>query len=251
MTTESGSGTPFPPFHKWDRGYYLGFVVLGWLAIAFGFGPSFADRLQGKADYPAPLGLQVHIAAFMLLMALLTTQVMLIRGRRIALHRALGLTGFALVPVMLVTSYLAERHSQHFYVLKNPGNLNFFAVPLAYLVTFGVLAGAALALRRRAATHKRLIVLASTTILGVPYARWWGEALYQAFGDGFWGMIIHTYAGADLLVVLAIAYDLVTRGRVHPANLAGAAFLLLSQILVSVAYHSPAWPPVVRLLVGL
>jgi hypothetical protein len=52
-------------------------------------------------------------------------------------------------------------------------------------------------------------------ILVAAYNRWWGEGLYQLFGDGFWGMIFHNFAGPNMLMAVAITYDAFSRGRLH------------------------------------
>lgn len=248
MTDDSKT---FAPDHPWDRNFHLLFVLIGWSATFMGFGPTVIDRFHGKADYPAPLVLHAHAALFIGWLVLLTAQVLLIRVRKEPVHRVLGLTALALVPAMVVSSFLAERYSQHFYVPKDPSDLNFFAVPLGYLTMFAAFIAVALLNRRDPPAHKRWMLLANAVILGVPFARWWGEELYKLAGDGFWGMILHTYYGTDLLLLLLIAFDLITRRRLHPALLTGVPILLASQLLVSWAYHSTWWPPIARKIVGL
>ena len=73
----------------------------------------------------------------------------------------------------------------------------------------------ALAARRNPSAHKRLILLATTMIVGAAYDRWWGDALTQAFGDGLGGMLINEFAITDLIIFAALAYDYATRGRIH------------------------------------
>ena len=241
----------FAPNHPWDRNAYLAFVLAAWGATLMGFGESVTQRMQGHADYPAPLVLHAHAALFIGWLALLTAQVVLIRLHRTALHRMLGLAALVMVPAMLVSSFLAERFSQHFYSTKDPDNLYFFAVPLGYLVVFPTCVALALHARRDPPAHKRWMLLANAVILGVPFARWWGQALYARFGDGFWGMVVHTYAGTDLLLLLMAGYDMATRGRLHPVLQVGIPGLLASQLVVSWAYHGAWWPPIVRWIVGL
>lgn len=241
----------FAPNHAWDRNAHLAFVLIAWGATIMGFGSTLVDRVQGHADYPAPFVLHAHAALFLAWLALLTAQVLLVRNRKLSTHRALGAAALAFVPAMLVASFLAERYSQHFYSPKDPDNLRFLAVPLGYLAIFPAFVGIALLNRRDPPAHKRWMLLANAAILGVPFARWWGEALYERVGDAFWGTIVHTYAGTCLLVLLMVAYDFATRRRIHPALLSGTALLLASQLLVSWAYHSHWWPPVARRIVGL
>ncbi|HPU15975.1 MAG TPA: hypothetical protein PK808_07810, partial [Polymorphobacter sp.] len=175
--------------HKCDRNFFLAFVAIGWVLIFIGFAPSVTRRLTGEADYPASMMLQAHVVVFVGWMVLLTAQVLLVRAGRRDIHRMLGVAGVILIPVMVVTGIGAEIHSQRFYSPKYPENYRFFIAPLMQMLVFALCAGAAIARRRESAAHKRLIVLATAMALVAATNRWWGESLYQVFGDGFWGMI--------------------------------------------------------------
>ncbi|HLL30171.1 MAG TPA: hypothetical protein VK403_04165, partial [Allosphingosinicella sp.] len=131
-----------------------------------------------------------------------------------------------------------------------PNSQAFFILPIAYVIAFTVLAGAALLLRGNPSAHKRLILLATTIIVGAAYARWWGAALAQAFGDGFWGTIVSNFTGTNLLLGGAVAFDLATRRRVHPVYAVCVPAVILGELAVSYIYHSPHWLPVARFLIG-
>lgn len=246
------NGVPkrFAAYHAADRNFFLLFLVLCWLGVIGGFMPSVTKRLAGNADYAAPLVLQVHVFAFTAWLLLLGMQMALIRWRRPAVHKQLGLAAIILIPIMSVTALWSEIYSQQFYFDHPPNSQAFFIVPIANVIAFTILASAALVSRKDASTHKRLILLATTVIAGVGYSRWWGEGLYAAFGDGLWGMIINTYTGTNLLLAGAVAYDLVTRKRVHRVYEIGVPMLLLSELAVSLIYHAPEWLPVARYLIG-
>ena len=93
---------------------------------------------------------------------------------------------------------------------------------------FTSLATAALLARKNPAAHKRLILLATTIIVGAAYGALVGRSVYNLFGDGYGGMLINTYAGTNLILLGALGYDWWTRRRLHrvyeiavPAILAG------------------------------
>src|SRR4051812_49045556 len=90
----------FIAYHKWDRNFFLAFLLLCWFGVLMGFTPAVLQRYRGHADYPAPLILQIHAMAFCAWMALLTAQIALVRSGRQQLHMTLGLVGFALIPLM-------------------------------------------------------------------------------------------------------------------------------------------------------
>lgn len=246
---QAGAGPGFAAYHPWDRNFHLLFAALCWLGVVMGFFPASAARLQGQADYVAPLILHIHALAFVGWLVLLTVQVLLVRTARQAVHRRLGMVAFVLVPVMMLSGYFAEVYSQRFYLAHPPDSQAFFIIPIWYVIGFGVLAGAAVLKRREPAAHKRLIVLATTLIVGAAYARWWGDTLAAAFGDGYGGMLINSYAGTTLLWLLGLGYDLRTRGTIHRAYRWGVPFIIAGQLVTTVLYHSPAWLPVARVLV--
>jgi len=239
----------FVAFHKWDRNFFLTFIALCWLGVLMGFEPAVTKRYAGHADYPAPIILQVHALAFSAWLILLTTQIGLIRNGMARVHMKLGLAGVALVPVMAVSAFFSEVYSQRFYFAHPPNSQAFFILPIFYVIAFTALATSAFALRKDPGAHKRLILLATTMIVGAAYARWWGEGLTRAFGDGLGGMLINTYAGTDLLLLFAVTYDWSTRGRLHRVYEIAVPLILLGEIATTFIYHSPKWLPIARLAI--
>lgn len=234
-----------------DRAFFLAFVVVGWFVIVMGFWESVLKRWQGHADFPAPPILVAHIAAFVGWMALLTAQMLLIRFRRHRLHQRIGLALVALAPVMVTTGIGAEIASQRFYSPRYPENLRFFAFPVAEMAMFIALAAAAFLARRDSPAHKRLILLATSTILAAATNRWTGQALYLLVGDGFWGMFILTYAGPNVLIAAALLYDLAAYRSIHRVYRIAVPAILAVELISSAVYHAAWWPGVVRGLVGL
>ena len=234
-----------------ERVFYLAFVAAAWAAVVVGFQPSVTQRWRGAAEYPAPLILELHVAAVTAWLVLLTVQALLINRRQPALHRRLGIAAFVLIPAIIVTALGAEVYSQRFFSPKYAENLRFFIAPLMEMLAFAIAATLAVAKRRNAATHKRLILVATAVLLTAAYARWWGDPLYRAFGDGLGGMIIHNFAGPNLLVALAAAHDWWRSRRIHAVYRAAIPALLGGEVFASLVYHNDAWPMMARRLVGL
>lgn len=239
----------FIAYHKWDRNFFLVFLALCWLGVVMGFKPAVVLRYRGHADYPAPLVLQVHALAFSAWMALLTAQIALIRVRRPQLHMKLGLTAFGLIPLMAISAFLSEIYSQRFRT-ADPNERGFFIIAIYYVIAFTTLATCAIAARKNPPAHKRLILLATTVIVGAAYGRWWGTALYNLFGDGYGGMLVYTYAGTSVLLAGALGYDWLTRGRLHRVYEIAVPAILAGEIATTIIYHSPRWVPIARFVVG-
>jgi len=245
----------FARTHPWDRNFFLMMVGLLWLGIGMGFGPEIVHRLQTHAR-PFPTIVHIHAVAFVTWLCLLTAQVVLVRTRRTDLHMKLGVAGMVLYPAMVVLGIAAAVVVDRHHASLPGGNAAFFSVSLADILNFAVMASAAFALRRTPSAHKRLILLATIFISNAGFARWWeGPVLHwvtQHHGViGYWAYAAGLFL-SDFLLVMAIgAYDLVTRRRLHPAFVVGAAFSLLVEALAIELYVSPWWKPVALRLIGL
>jgi hypothetical protein len=240
----------FLAFHRADRNFFLVFLLVCWIGVIVGFAPAVALRWNGHARFIAPLVLKVHAVAFCAWLLLLSAQILLVRAKHTTLHMKLGVAAFGLVPVMVLSGYFAEIYTQRWHVAHPPNNFPYFILPIFWMLTFGALATAALAARKSPPAHKRLILLATTMIVGAAYDRWWGDALTAAFGDGLGGMLVNEYAATDLILFGALAYDFWTRGRLHRVYEIAVPIILLLQLATTIIYHSASWPPIASLLVG-
>lgn len=116
-------------------------------------------------------------------------------------------------------------------------------MPVFDMLLFAAFATLAIANRGVPQTHKRLILLASVDLLTAAVARW----SFVPEDAPFWELC----AIADLFLVPLIAWDLWSRGRLHPATLIGALTLIASQPLRLAIWESPAWLTVARGLTAL
>jgi len=108
----------------------------------------------------------------------------------------------------------------------------FLAIPLGDIAVFASLVGAALYLRRRSQTHKRLMLLGTIALLTPALAR------MPSIGSG--GPLAF-FGATDLFVVACLAYDRLAHGRVHRAFLWGGLFFILSQPLRLAIGGTGAW----------
>jgi len=240
----------FVAFHRADRNFFLIFLLVCWVGVIMGFAPAVSLRWNGHARFVAPPILKIHAAAFTAWLVLLTAQILLVRSKRTSIHMKLGVAAFALVPIMVVSGYFSEIYTQRWHIAHPPNNFPFFILPIFWMLSFGSLATAALLARKNPGAHKRLILLATTMIVGAAYDRWWGDALTAAFGDGMGGMLINEFAATDLILFGALAYDFFTRGRLHKVYEIAVPIILVLQVVTTIIYHSAKWLPVASYLVG-
>ena len=108
----------------------------------------------------------------------------------------------------------------------------FLATPLATVIVFPALVGAALIMRRQPETHKRLMWIATTELLNAPIGRFpviWRSTAFVA------------YSASDVFLAALLVYDLATRRRLHPATIWGSLFLVASQALRTAIGHTNVW----------
>ena len=88
------------------------------------------------------------------------------------------------------------------------------------IVAFAILLAAAIVLRRRPDTHKRLMLLASISIIQPAFGRIFRWPVFEA--PGLEGVMLSVFAPFALVGAL-IVYDLLSRKSLHPATVTGAA----------------------------
>jgi len=102
----------------------------------------------------------------------------------------------------------------------------FLSVQLGDLIGFVGLSVAGLVLRKQPAAHKRLMLLVILQLSTAGFARWLGGSIGAAYPFGHWGRsflatFLTLHLTNDLMALGVGGYDLVTRGRLHPAYVVG------------------------------
>lgn len=233
---------------QWDRNFFLLMVGLLWLGILMGFVPEIIGRARAHHLWPSVV--YFHGIVFLSWLGLLTAQVLLIRSRRVDLHRELGMAGTALYGGMVVLGIVTSVVVDYELFGTPHGDPPFLSIQLADMLAFSVLGGLAIALRKSPDAHKRLIILATIFIADAGFSRWWAPGLEKLVGDGYWGNWAQLYLSDFLLVAMIGAYDLVSRRRLYAAYIFGAVWGLGVELVAVWLYVSPWWKPVATALIG-
>ncbi|HEX2220400.1 MAG TPA: hypothetical protein VHG35_16465 [Gemmatimonadales bacterium] len=214
--------------------FYLGMALAVILVVFAGFARTYYLRPWFTADALRPL-LHLHGVVFTAWVVLLLGQVTLVAGGRVGVHRRLGVAGMALASVLVLVGATTAiiRAKEGFAPPGGPPPLVFLIIPFADMVVFAALVGAGFAFRRRGDTHKRLMVLATISLLAAPIARL-PFGVMEAGPPAFFGL-------TDLFLVPMLVFDLVTRGRIHPATGWGALAIVASQPLRLILGGTSAW----------
>jgi hypothetical protein len=182
----------------------------------------------------------VHAALFTAWIVLFVVQTALISGRRVAVHRRLGVAGAALAAAMIVAATLtAVATARRGSAPVGTDPLAFLVIPLFDVALFATFITTALAFRRDKEAHKRLMLLAYVSIIVAAVARLPGVL---ALGPpAFFGLAL-------LFVVTAMIYDFVSRGRVHRVYLWGGALIVASVPLRLFISTTGAWRAFAQML---
>jgi hypothetical protein len=218
-----------------ERVFYTG-MALAFLVIVFaGFARTYYLRPYFAATPLQPL-LHLHGIVFSAWIVLFLAQTALVAAKRTGTHRRLGVAGAVVASLMvLIGSATAIIRAKIVEVPPDAASpLVFLTIPLGDMLVFALLAGAGFYFRRRMDVHKRLMLLATISILPAAVARLPFDFIQQYGPLAFFGL-------TDLLVVVCLIYDLVSRGRFHRATVLGGLLLVLSHPLRLVVGNTRAW----------
>src|SRR5262245_19254993 len=202
------------------------------LTLLVGFAPTYFVRSSSLP--PLSSLYHLHGALFTSWILLFAVQTVLVAGRRINIHRRLGVGGavlaFAVVIMGLTISVETLRRGGGTHIAEPHASL---AIPLGDMITSAILVAAAVALRRQTDAHKRLMLLTTISILTAAVAR--GLAQINVGGP------IGLFLGTDIFVLALILYDYASRGQIHPASLWGGLLVVVFKPLLFAASSTSAW----------
>lgn len=222
----------------------LAVVVIAGFTRTFFLKPLFPE-VQAYAA-PEPFFIVHGIASFAW-MLLLMLQANLARTARIKLHRTLGAAGAGLAVLVLVLGIYgallaAGRPGGFIGVPLPPGR--FLIFPLTDMLLFAGFVGAAIAWRRDADTHKRLMYLGTVNLVEAAIIRL--PIGFIAAGAPFSSRLL-----SYLFIIALIVFDYRSQGRLHRVTLIGALVIVLSLPLRMALMETGAWDAMASLLLRL
>ncbi len=239
----------FPMQRGTDRGFFLILLTLIWAGIVAGFVPDMFLHLEGHHVAYAWI-VHVHAIAYLGWLALLTTQMALIRSDRRDVHRRVGWIGLGLIVAMVVLGpaaavIMAQRK------FGTPGSdPSFLIIQFMIVANFAVTALAAFALRRNSAAHRRLMILATIFLSSAGFSRWLAPPLGPLLGTGAGSLYLQLFVCSDILLLAIGVHDWLTRRRLQRAYAIAAPLGILSQVLMVWIYTLPGWKSIAVRLIG-
>jgi hypothetical protein len=216
------------------RYFLVGMAALILLTVFAGFAPSFYLRSAFRPDHELSIVLHLHGLAFSAWVILFLVQTILIAKGSPRLHRRLGwiTLGVALAMLLLVGAATVEQMRRGIPLEDAAQDIAFnlfgsvmFAVPLSGAILW----------RKRPDWHKRLMLCATLALLGAPILRLILLSTHLEFPTAVnWSIVLW-----DMFFLPGLAFDLLTRGRIHRAYAYGIGLIVASQIVM---LHVVAWP---------
>ena len=187
--------------------YLLLIPLIGW-----GFYQTYFVSLFAPRDSI----IHLHFVLMMIWAAMLITQPLLMRYKKVTTHRTIGKISYVVMPVLLITGFLLIRFV-YYRELNRPGDsgssstlqaaADSVRIIMFYLFWLGFFYFNAVLNRRTTSVHARYMVAASLTMIGPTLER----ILFFSFGiEKFFGAIpieILSYLLQDIILAGLLIYD--------------------------------------------
>jgi len=229
------------PARRAPRRFYVALSAFITLIVFVGFWPTYFGPLVGGTVDKIPF-IHFHAAIYVGWLALFITQTVLAASGRTRLHIKLGKAGIAYGIVILVVGVAVS--FVMFAIRVRAGQMEraqlSLLAPLVDMVVFAPFFAAAVYYRNKPEWHKRLMIVATTslliaaagrmTLLGTPPNPWLVRLVWVS------------------PILLAMAYDLAKRRTVHPIYVTGVVVLIAEGTWRSGARQSETWAEICRWL---
>jgi hypothetical protein len=220
-----------------ERVFYGVMTLLTMASILLGFRRTYFP-LGAKPAALSSWVIVAHGVVFSVFLLLFGVQVALIAARRVKLHMTMGLTVYGLALVMLpmgvVTAADEIRRDlimPSAFPVADP--YTFSLVSVMGMVMFGTLLAWSYVWRRRPEMHKRLALYAVLSMMDAGIDRWPWAAWGLSQGWSHW-----VYTG---MLLLPVAYDLASQGRVTRVTMIAAPFVWVMERLEIPLGETRAW----------
>lgn len=215
-----------------ERAFFFAMAIAIVVTTVSGFVLSF---VMGRSSLASPWWVHLHGMTSVGWLALYTTQNYLVFHGSLATHKRLGWVvsgylGWMVVVGLSTTTLAAVAHRIPFFFEPNV----FLVMDYLTVLLFAGLTLAGVALRARTDWHRRLTLCGAILVMTPGVGRLLPLPLMGTWILWSIWLVMAVYAG------VAMAFDLVTRGRIHPAYFWGFGAITLDTALMRpLAFSSP------------
>ena len=231
--------------------FYVWMAVANALFAFAAFVPTYWLQLPAGTFVGTPL-VHIHSAVFSAWTLFLVLQSYLAANGRLKDHRAWGMAGIGLATAVVIMGTAVAIGSLKFRMTVGSADTAraSFIVAMTNMVLFGGFFIAAMVNAKRSETHRRLILLATISLLPaaisrVTYflAKGAGPGLRPTLGPSppVISQLVPHLLVVGAFILAGMIYDWKTRGRPHSAWLIGAAVITTALLLRAPIGDTPIW----------
>lgn len=213
--------------------FHLWMTLLMAFFVFSGFGLTYLAPLAMGTFPPAPPIVHLHGVVFFGWTVLLVTQAALINSRNVRLHRSLGTFGIAVATVVVFLGLLLTIVSIN--TPWNPDSAGLLYLSFVAPPSFAVLFAMAIRAVRTPAVHRNLILMAMLSILMPGINRFYMGLLGLGYVPFY-----PTYGTMDVMLAAILWNERRVTGSVSGASWAGAAIIVVPQVLMPLVVPA-AW----------
>ena len=226
-----------------ERNFYFGMGIACALFIFVGFAPTyFLSPFIERPGYAPPLSIYIHLhaAIFTAWLVLFIAQTALVRADRRDLHRRLGILGLVVAIAIVTINFMTVINAIDSGRASPVGP----PIPRLYLaLSASLIAGgfvfAGLLWRRNPGAHKRLMLVATISMMGPAMNRFTRQFDLTTLLDMDRAAI--ALSATLALYGVCILHDYRAQRRVHPVYIIGVAIVVASRALTEVVPGTAAW----------
>jgi hypothetical protein len=203
-------------------------VIIGFYRTYFGLFPKF----ENVANV-----VHLHTGALLLWSFLTIAQPILIRTKKIHVHRLLGKISYLLAPIIVYTTLALGRHMffQRTAHVPMESNLKSLFLPFSHMFLFSLFYGLAIFHKKKAPIHMRYMIAASFVVLAPAIVRidfsWTGLEFDR---------LLFSYLFVDLLLAILIIFDEFNKKKYAPYFVA-LGFFILVHVSTFYVSQTPLW----------
>jgi hypothetical protein len=215
------------------RYFFVSMAILFPILVALGFVPDY--QMMAQENIQLHWFLHVHGLIMTAWLGIFLTQTLLIAKDNLKLHRQLGQIGFVF-GILVLASLLGI--TVRALIVNNPpeagGQFDILFIQMYLLVLFGIFFTWGMRVRKQAAAHKRLLLLATLIVIqaGIDRIR---------FLPGLEVAVFIRFIYLDILLIPLFVYDWLNLKRIHFITWFGVSVIVVFQACITLSWGSPGW----------
>lgn len=213
----------------------MGVVALA--AVGIGFSTTYFIPVAG-GTFAGPVVAHIHGLLFIIWIAMMLSQSMLVRQGKSGLHRTLGQVALPLAVAMAASGLGVGTFAVSRDLAARAGDFAYSQLVgvVAAMAIFVIYVSIALAARRKPDWHKRMMLLATVAVLWPAWFRFRHLLPFVPHPDIVLGVVV-----SDSLVVVAMMRDRLKFGQIHPAYLIFGLLLIGEHVGEALFFDTPIW----------